>query len=114
MSQRHFIPGAIALLAAIIVGAAGAATSAPTHAQAVKCTTVAKGTPWHDSGRRGTMYTITGNRTTACAVGVKWLVHLTARAGDPTSPPGWSCIVPKPISGVCLGKAGAVFQWVTK
>jgi len=116
MSMRTTISISLALTLAslLTITAFASASTPPAAAQhtakvAGACYVVGKGTPWTYQGRKGTRYTVHGNRATACAVGIQWLVRLTV-ARLPKSPPGWNCI-PVKYSGVCLGKGGAAFEW---
>jgi hypothetical protein len=112
MSIRHKVLGLISLATLVVAFAASGASGATLVDQSAtgRCKKVGKGTPWSDQGQKGVRYTVEGNKASACAVGIAWLVRLTKVQGAPKSPPGWDCISPKRVAGVCTSKTG-VFQW---
>ena len=89
--MRHFALSSLAI-AALVAALVASAASGGTRVQhgvttaAGHCKVVGKGTRWtHYHGQSGTAYTIEGDRATACAVGLKWLVRLTNVTGVPKS-----------------------------
>lgn len=78
------------------------------------CKAVGKGTAWSWKGQKGRSYTVEGNRATACAVGIKWLLRLTNIQGVPKTPPGWQCVNAVAFPGQCSNKSGAIFEWNAK
>ena len=104
------------VLAVVAAAAATAGSLSNQHVSAAAghCKAIGKGTRWTSKGRRGTLYTAEGNRATACAVGIKWLVRLTNISGVPKTPPGWNCITAVQFPGQCQTKAGAIFEWNAK
>ena len=114
MSARITVSIVLSFTTLLTVAALASASTRPLAAQHAStttghCTSVGKGTRWTYQGRKGTLYTVEGNRPAACAVGIRWLVRLTV-SGVPKTPPGWDCI-PVKYSGVCLRKSGAAFEW---
>lgn len=103
----------IAALATFAAYDAHAATSVQ-HSATGHCKVVGKGTLWHYKGQKGTAYTIVGDRPTACAVGLKWLLRLTNTSGVTKTPPGWQCIAAVSVAGQCEKKSGGVFEWTAK
>ncbi|MBA3843752.1 MAG: hypothetical protein H0X39_14265 [Actinobacteria bacterium] len=82
--------------------------------KAANCKVVGKGTSWSYHHQKGTAYTVEGNRASACALGLKWLVRLTTTRGVPKTPPGWQCITATAVAGQCENKGGAIFEWTAK
>src|ERR1035437_4678389 len=118
--MRHFALSSLAI-AALVAALVASAASGGTRVQhgvttaAGHCKVVGKGTRWtHYHGQSGTAYTIEGDRATACAVGLKWLVRLTNVTGVPKAPPGWQCIAAVSVAGQCNKKGGGVFEWTAK
>lgn len=116
MSIRRSAFASLATLAlATMVACSGASAAALGRSSADgNCKVVAKGSPWADKGKKGTTYTISGNRSSACALGAKWLVRLTNMSSVPKNPPGWECIAAVAVVGQCENKSGAIFEWVNK
>ena len=105
----------IAVIASLACSAASGGTRVVDQASiAANCKAIGKGTPWKDSGQRGSSYTVVGNRATACALGIKWIARLTDMVGVTKTPPGWQCVAAVAVVGQCWGKAGAVFEWTAK
>jgi hypothetical protein len=119
MSMRHTALCSLALatlVAALAASVASGGTLARQGAATVTghCKNVGKGTAWSDQGKRGTLYTVEGNKASACAVGIKWLVRLTNVQGVPKTPAGWDCITATAVAGQCENKGGAIFEWTAK
>jgi hypothetical protein len=116
VSRSTLAPVALALallLAVVSASAASGGTLNRTAADASHCKRVGKGHAWSYKGRRGTSFTVEGDRPSACAVGIAWLFRLTTIQGVPRTPPGWNCMTATAdIIGQCdHKKTGAVFQW---
>ena len=119
MSMRHTALGSLALatlVAALAASVASGGTLARQGAATASghCKKVGKGSPWSDHGRKGVLYTVEGNKASACAVGIKWLVRLTNMQGAPKTPAGWDCITAVSVAGQCENKGGAIFEWTAK
>ncbi len=117
--MRHFAFHSLALvglLAAFAVPVAYGGTLAQHRVTTLAghCKVVAKGTPWSYQGQKGRAYTIVGDRASACAVGVKWLLRLTNMTGVTKTPPGWQCIAAVSVAGQCEKKGAGVFEWLAK
>jgi hypothetical protein len=114
-------PAALTLAFATLIAVVAASTATAgvlsrnqVSRPAGHCKAIGKGTRWTYKGRKGTLYTVEGNRAAACSVGVKWLVRLTNISGAPKTPPGWNCITAVQFPGQCETKAGAIFEWNAK
>jgi hypothetical protein len=119
MSKWRAASTSFAVIAAIAFLACSAASGGTrvvdqASSTAANCKVIGKGTPWTDSGQRGSSYTVVGNRATACALGIKWLARLTNMVGVTKTPPGWQCVAAVAVVGQCWGKAGAIFEWTAK
>ena len=118
MSMPRSVPRSVALvvlIAFLLASAASGGTSVSrASASTTRCKVVGKGTPWSYQGQKGTAYTVVGDRRTACAVGIKWLVRLTNMRGVPKTPPGWDCIAAVAVTGQCSSKSGGTFEWTAK
>jgi hypothetical protein len=112
MSIRHTVLGMSLLATLVVAFAASGASGATLVGQSATghCKKVGNGTAWSDQGQKGVKYTVEGNRATACAVGIQWLVRLTKVQGAPKAPAGWDCISATRVAGVCTNKS-AIFQW---
>ena len=119
MPTRHLalrslaLTGLLAVLAAPVVHGAILAQHRVTTVTG-HCKVVGKGTAWSYQGQKGRAYTVEGDRASACAVGIKWLVRLTNMTGAPKTPPGWQCIAAVSVAGQCEKKGAGVFEWTAK
>ncbi len=103
----------VVLTMALVVGAAGAAASAPARsASAVPCVGTATGAPWSLKGQHGTTYTILGEGGASCTLGAAWLKRISASRGT-KSPKGWSCLATSGV-GECQVKGGGIFEFSPK
>jgi hypothetical protein len=82
---------AAALAVATATGAATAGGTTRSSADAAHCKKVGKGHLWHYNGKSGRLFTVEGDRPSACVVGITWLYRLTTIVGTPKTPPGWRC-----------------------
>jgi hypothetical protein len=113
-NARALLAVACVALVACSASAASSGTLRVHVSGAGNCKSVGKGTPWSYRGQKGTLYTVVGNRATACAVGIKWLVRLTNIVGFPKTPPGWQCVNAVAFPGQCETRGGAIFEWNAK
>jgi hypothetical protein len=117
--SRHAALGSLALatvLASLATSVANGGTLVSQRAASAtgNCKVVGKGSAWSYKGQKGTAYTVVGNRASACALGIKWLVRLTNTTGVPKTPAGWQCITATAVAGQCQNKGGAIFEWTAK
>lgn len=105
---------AAALAVATATGTATAGGTSRSSAAAARCKKVGKGHLWHYNGKSGRLFTVEGDRPSACVVGITWLYRLTTILGTPKTPPGWRCETSTAdIIGQCENrKTHAIFEWV--